>query len=124
MMDIKSKLLKSLEDTDLDELTINGLIDVLFDKLAAQKAEIKRLTHANAEEWKRLYDEKEAHEKRVREIQRNPNLLIHLEDYFMNNNGQKFQVRMVNGKLELCEIIKRVAHNLPAVRWEDIYGIN
>lgn len=104
-MAFKDKLLEVIGTTDLDDLSETRLLDIIKDKLAAQKEQIERLKIANNGERIMLHRERERLNEEHRELRNNPNIFMASQHYFIDVK-ERFVLRIIRGKPELARKAK------------------
>lgn len=105
MTSIKQKLIEALDGLSLDEVDTQGLADVLLVRLENKDKEIKRLHHANAEEARKLYEERESLHRGINDIRQNPHRLFYSQKFFIGRGGHLIRVEMERGRMRLTEIV-------------------
>lgn len=107
MTAIKEKLLAMIGDLDMGELGDGALLNILRDKLEAQKLVISELQRANAVEHAKLIQEREALRLEHRELRRNPNRFIDEDHYFIWGTGKlrtKIMAQIRSGRVSLIAV--------------------
>lgn len=118
MSAIKEKLLEMLEDLDVNDLGEDALLNILRDKLDAQKLVIEQLQKANFVEHEKLTQEWEALRLERSELRRNPNRFIDDDHYFIGGKnviGAKFIVQIRSGRPSLVTVDRNIQEILPEV---------
>ena len=105
MESIKQKLINSLDGLSLDEIDMQGLIDILLVRLENKDKEIKRLQCANMKEARELYEERENLHREIKDIRMNPHRLFFQKKFFIGMGGHLIRVEMERGNMMLFEIV-------------------